>query len=345
MGLAAVPLATRNFSRGRLDFVNSLTAEEVDRLAADPRLEVLHTRTRVEPSTWDLLNDRLFSQRPEVDLRVYGYAGYDLSFVRRLPNVRRFLADCLIRARGVENVASFPDLEKLSVGIYELESFDFLTNLPDQRLQDLSLHATKSKKPTLRHLERYKHLRTLYLEGQKKEIEAISSLPRVEDLTLRSITVPGLNFLKGLERLWSLDIKLGGINNLSALEGDTRIKYLELWQIRGLVDIAVISTMRALEHLFLQSLAHIRSLPDLSKLRALRRIDLTSMKGLVDLHALTTAPALEELCHFDAAGIEPEQYADLLRLKTLKRLTVGLGSQKKNEIVAKMAAQAGVRIG
>ena len=206
-----MPLANKNISRGRVNFQGSLTAAEIDSLVSDPQLDVLQTSSPVESGTWDLLNDRLFAIRHDVALRVYGFysSDCDLAFLLRLPNVRRFSADCLIKAHGIEHLATLENLESLSVGIYSLETFDFLESLPGSKLQSLSLGATKSKRPTLRHLARFDKLRTLYIEGQQKDIDAISTLSHIEDLTFRSISVDGLDFLESLNHLWSLDIKLG----------------------------------------------------------------------------------------------------------------------------------------
>jgi hypothetical protein len=211
-----------------------------------------------------------------------------------------------------------------------------------KNLQELFLGTTKSKKPSLRQLSSFGHLRKLHLDGQQRDIDVISSLPAFEELRLRSISVDGLGFLKGLNRFWSLDIKLGGTRDLSALEGMEGIKFLELWQVRELKDISVISTMHGLQYLFLQSLPHVRSVPDLSKLMALKRVYLESMKGLQDISALAKAPALEEFVHVSAQGMKPANYMDLLSSKTLKRIFVGFGSLKKNKALRDLATQSGI---
>jgi hypothetical protein len=340
-----MPLAKRNLSRDRADFERSLTVSEVDSLVADSQLKVLQTSSPVEGGTWDILNDRLFSKRHDVRLRIYGFYSLDcdLSFLPRLQNVRRFSADCLMQAHGVEHLTSLKELESLSIGIFNLETFDFLENLSVASLRELSLAATKSKKPTLRKIGRFDQLRRLYLEGQQKDLDVISTMPRIEEITLRSIGLDNLDLLKGLKNLWSLDIKLGGLSDLSSLKDMNGIKYLELWQVRGLKDISAISTMRGLQFLFLQSLPHISTLPDLSELTALRRVHLDSMKGLQDVHAIATAPAIEEFMHVCAQGMEPLQYAELLKSRTLKGLLVGFGSEKKNKTLRDLAAQAGIK--
>ena len=100
-------------------------------------------------------------------------------------------------------------------------------------LRKLTLEATKSKRPSLAPLQRFHSLSRLYLEGQQKDIEVLSKLKSLEELTLRSISTGGLDFISNAASLWSLDIKLGGIADLSAIEGMEQIKFLELWQVRG----------------------------------------------------------------------------------------------------------------
>jgi len=330
-------LAKQKLSPDRAEFKESLCAEEVDSLARDPQLRVLQTSSAVRAATWDLLNERLFSPRPDVELRVYGsyFSACDLSFLSEMTNVRRFSADCLRQASGIEHVAALINLESLSIGIFDLESFEFLERLPNTTLRELSLSATKSKKPSLAPLARFDQLRRLYLEGQQKDLEVISQLTMLEDLTLRSISVDGLEFLRDLSRLWSLDIKLGGSHNLAALEGMAGIKYLELWQVRGLNDISVVSTLTGLQFLFLQSLPNISTIPDLSRLRALRRVYLENMTGLKDIRSFAAAPAIEEFIHVSARGMEPDQYLELLKKPTLRRILVGFGSRRKNKVLSR----------
>jgi hypothetical protein len=134
---------------------------------------------------------------------VYGYSSVcDLSFVTRIRNVRHFAADCLREAINVGCLAALENLETLSVAIYDLQSFAFLADIPG-RITHLSLAATKSNKPRLNPLARFRCLKTLYLEVQQNDIEALSGLSMLEDLTLRSISTSGLGFLAGLDHLWS----------------------------------------------------------------------------------------------------------------------------------------------
>ena len=140
----------KRVSRERVAFERSLDARQIESFVADQDLRVLQTSSPVEPATWDRLNSDLFARRDDITLRVYGFYSTvcDLSFLPRLANLQRFSADCLMQAKQVEQVASLPKLKALSLGIYDLESFDFLHNIP-AGISELSLSATKSKKPSL----------------------------------------------------------------------------------------------------------------------------------------------------------------------------------------------------
>ncbi|MDQ0913858.1 hypothetical protein [Paenibacillus sp. V4I5] len=318
-------------SKDRVDIHNSLNQEEVQSLAADNSLKVVQFSNEVDPATFRLLNDLLFSVRNDICLRAYGFysSTCDLSFVSSLTNLKRFSADCLMDAKGMHNLVHLRNLKELEIGIYKLENFDFLNGVPDT-LERLVLGATKSKKPDLVPLSRFTMLRKIYIEGQHKNIDVLSGLTNLEDVTLRSITTPDLNYLVPLKKMWSLDIKLGGINNFSAIEGLTNIKYLELWQIRGLSDVGFISTLNGLQNLFLQSLPNIEQLPSFDNLKNLRNISLENMKGLKDVSNLESAPALEEFIHLFANNMQPEDYIDVLKKTSLKRISCVFGSDKKN---------------
>ncbi len=327
-----MPYSRINGTTDRYEFEGSLTKRQVVALAKNASLKTLQCCRPVRDSTWDLLNDHLFSLRKDVELRLYGFYAteLDLGFVTRLPNVEHFSADCLISAKGAEHIQSMRNLRSLGIGIYELDSFDFLNGVTDA-LEKLSLGCTKSRKPDLGPLVRFKHLKQVYIERQQKNIEVLSELTHLEDVTLRSISTPNIDYLRPLKKMWSLDVKLGGIKDLSSIEGMDGIKYLELWQIRGLNDISVISTLYGLQYLFLQALRRVSALPSFEKLKQLRRIYLENMKALEDISSLGGAPALEEFIYVSAQNMNPEDCIPLLKNTRVRRVSVGFGSNNKNK--------------
>jgi hypothetical protein len=243
------------------------------------------------------------SSYPEMTLRAY-FRHRDVEFLRFFPFLRRFDVDAT----------------------HDLESLDGLRYLPDD-LEELAVGATR-RRLDLAGLERFRGLKSLFLEGQSKRIDAISSLTSLENLSLRSITLPDLSLLLPLARLQTLEIKLGGTGDLRPLPLIGELRYLELWRIRGLSDVSAIGEMAHLQNLFLQALKHVESLPDLSGATALRRVRLQTMRGIRDLRPLASAPALEELILDDMPQLQPNDLAPLIGLPRLRAVSARIGIKK-----------------
>jgi hypothetical protein len=257
-----------------------------------------------------------------------------------MTNVRRFAADSIRRARNVECVADIPNLESLSLGIFELQTFDVLNRVP-RNLTTLKVHDTRSRKASLAPLNRFRSLRTVYIEGHSKDIGVLSELPLLEDITLRSVTTPDLEYLRPLDRIRSLDLKLGGIRQFNGIEGKASIKYFEIWQIRQLTDISVVSTLPGLQNLFLQSLAQVLAVPPLRESHALRRVSFMNLKGLHDFTELEWAPTLEEFALIEGMRQQPDQLIPVLRNPNVKRVAAGFGSDRKNARFDALCSQYG----
>ena len=155
---------------------------------------------------------------------------------------------------------------------------------------------------------------------------------------LRSITLPDLSLLLPLTDLRALDLKLGGTRDLRLLSRIGRLEYLELYMVRGLDDLEPIARVTTLQYLFLQAMKQVTALPDLSGLEELRDVHIEMMKGLVDLAPLMTAPALEKVSLVDMGHLQPADVEVLAGHPTLRFLTAGLGSVRKNRMAKELVA-------
>jgi hypothetical protein len=236
----------------------------------------------------------------------------DLSFLRRLPPITRF--------------------DMYDFGFDAFEQFE---HLPDD-LRELRLDQTKSTRLSLGFLRRLRQLHALVVEGHRKDIEAIADLPALRDLTLRSITLPDLSLLRPLAQLESLDLKLGGTKDLRPIAEIGKLRYLEVWQAKGLADLAPIAGMPHLQRLHLENLAQVRALPSFASLRKLRRVAILSLRNLVDVAPVAAAPALEDLHVGGMRQFEPAAFAVFRNHPTLRTAIVGLGSTRKNSEVERM---------
>jgi len=329
---------------GRVEIVDSLSLQEVDELVSNRNIKYLQFSGPLNSDTYDLLNSSFFSVRPDVQLRCYGFSNQvcDLSFLKMMPNLVDFSADCLHgKVINIESLALLRNLKHLAIGMWELEDLDFLNQVPSHLLS-LSIEQSKSAKPDLSVLSRFKELNHLYLEKQTKNIEVISELSKLTKITLRSVSTKDIAYLLPLKKtLMSLEIKLGGLSDLSLLEGFEQLIYLELWQIRGLEDISFISSLTGLEKLKLESLRNVKTLPPLHKLKRLKNIELGNMKGLQDVSTLSEAPVLESFLHWSAENMDLSDYDSLLNSDSLNDIRVFFGSQRKNDEFKKLAMSKG----
>lgn len=325
----------------RAMFGPSVTSDSLRALAAEPRIRVLQTYEAIPIDVWRLVDAEFCTRRPDVTVRVHDtpMGTCDYSFARELRHVRRFAAESR-EAANIEAIAEIPLLHELSLSIFEAKNFDLLDVL-SPTLTGLSLGLTRSKKPRLRALSRFPGLKTLFIEGHVRDIEVISELRQLEDLTLRSVTTPDLSFLAPLDRLLSVDLKLGGIRRFDGLEDKPSVRYLELWQIRQLPDVDIVGRLPGLQNVFLQSLPLIRTLPPLDSAVALRRIVLEKLSGLCEVSALRTAPALEAFAVLNAVGLEPEMFQPVLDNPSVRRVGGWFGSDRKNLAFTRLAETAG----
>jgi hypothetical protein len=284
--------------------------DEAKLRAIDRKLRVVQFETPLNERDCQILAE-FMKEHPQVVLRAFDLFAFritDLEFLRHFSSIKKFQCN-----------------------LWKLPSFDGLAHLSNE-LEELHLGRTRSKALSLKILDRFPNLKVLYVEGHTKHANVIGTLSTLEDLTLRSVTFSDLDFLRPLRNLWSLDIKLGGTKDLSALPDIGLLKYVELWMIRGLDDLTPIGAIPTLQYLFLQSLKQVRELPPMTRLSSLRRIHIEDLKGLVDLAPIRNAPALEELT-VSARHLQPHHFLCLKNHPTLKRASIGLGSDRKNREV------------
>lgn len=336
-----MPYST-HLDRTRAEIAEPVSGADIRRLSSDDEIRVVQASSAIKRSTWKKLDRQLFRHRPEIQLRLYGFYSdeCDLGFCQDLEYVESFAADCLQRAARVDAIGEIPRLRALSLGVFGLETFGVLERV-SSGLETLQLGPTRSRKPDLAPLARFQDLEVLYLEGQQKNVEVLSSLRKLEDVTLRSLTTPDVHYIAPLDRLWSVDIKLGGIRNLSALSRLPSLKYLEIWQVRGLSDVDVVSGLPTLQNLFLQSLPRVRSLPSVANSPNLRRIVLQNMKGLRDLSSLEHAPALEEFLLIQGEKNAPGDLEPVLANPNVQRVAAYFGSDKRNRVFDALASARG----
>jgi hypothetical protein len=277
----------------------------------DPRCRVVQFRSALSREDHERLAE-LMRRHPGVPLRAYG--NYDRSI------------------RDLEFLQHYPFLKGFQFDLFEVASWEGLRHLPDD-LEFLAIGQTRSKSRSLAFLSRFRGLRNLHIEGHTRDIEVVGELAALERLSLRSVTLADLAAFTSLRALHTFELRLGGTRDLGHLPQMGRLRYLEIWQVRGLSDLAPISRVTSLQYLFLQALKHVTALPHLSDLTRLRRVHLETMKGIRDVRPLLTAPRLEALALLDAGHMQPEDIACLRDHPTLQCASIYMSSDRKNRRV------------
>lgn len=323
---------------GQYQITKGITKKELRSLSENPAVTSLQFASPLSKSEYDNLETIVFSKRPDILLRVYGHYGEtcNLNFIKRIPSLRKFSADSLMSAVGIENVILLNSLEVLGIGIYDLVSFDFLDKV-NTNLDELYLYNTASKKPNIKSIGRFKQLKYLFLEGQSKGIEELNNLKNLEQIVLRSISTSNLEYLSGLPKLWSIEIKLGGIKEFNALKTIPNLKYLELWQVRNLNDLSFLSDLTQLQLISLESLKNVSSFPNVENLKFLRRVMLENMKGLKEIKNLKFCLNLEDFIFYSANNFTPRDIKPILENPNVKNVSCWFGSKKKNNDFKELA--------
>jgi hypothetical protein len=221
----------------------------------------------------------------------------------------------------------FEGLSDFELIAYTCASLDPIAYVaPTLRFLRLSLH--KPKVYSVQVLTECTSLRSLFLEVTPKNIEPLASLSELGVLYLRSITIKDPIALMSLRKLWWLWIGLGGTRQLDVLADLPKLRYLELWMIKGLEDLSWLSGCSPLEELKLESLANLKRLPDCKQLEMLRVARLYNLKRLTDISGLASGPNLTELYASELAAMSPSAFRAFVGKPSLRSITTGLRTQK-----------------
>lgn len=182
----------------------------------------------------------------------------------------------------------------------------------------------------LAHADGAQHLRVL---GPVRSLDPVRALTGLRILELRSVRAGDLSVLRDLPDLVNLQLRLGSVTDITGLAQAPGLQYVELWWVRGLDDVRVLGRLPALASFFLQDQPRVTALPDLSASHELRAVGLDHMRGIHDLRPLSAAPALTEVSLVACDHMQPEEFAPLLRCGSLRRVNIGLGSDRKNRAV------------
>ena len=239
--------------------------------------------------------DEILSLRPDITFRLFGFYDedkVDISFLLKMPHLKNLCIDCIDFRKNQQKI-NFDVLARLRLKQFYIECFDlrnyeFIKYLSDD-LEDLLITADTMGPGVVfdcAWLLKYVNLKSLWLgKKAKKNLELLSQLPKLKELSLRGIKITDFSFLHKMN-LEKLALLWNSNNDLHELAKLRNLHEIELWRINKLDDLSFIEDMTNLEIIRLEDLKHVTSLPDLSKLTKLKKIVLNGtgidMKSLPD---------------------------------------------------------------
>lgn len=276
----------------------------VERIVALPKLQVIQTGDYLSEEALKQL-DKVFSLRPDITFRIYGWSGEDsfkgwnLGFLSSVPNLERLIVEGFpYRNSDISMLGKMPKLRSLIYNVYFTKDYSFLRILPKE-MESLNISAElRSGKVKLdfRDFLRFPSLHTLHLEKVEGNPEPLTALKNLRSLCLRGCGIRDLSFLRSstIENLaicWTQCDKI----DWDSLKDIPSLRTLELLSIKKIEDISFIATLSNLENLRLVWMGSITRLPDLSMLENLREVTIDTCNKLTDISALDGVKRLEKL--------------------------------------------------
>lgn len=186
-------------------------------------------------------------------------------------------------------LAGMPTITGIFLTYCTIEDFSFLEKMP--QLQRLSLYETPIE--DLAVLEKLPELIELSLAGNEnaKNMEAVGTLAKMQDLGLQDCGIEDISFLSGLTELRGVNLNGNSITDITPLAGMGQLERLGLSEN----EIRDISALKNLNHLFDLALDG-NEIRDISALAGLSRLN---QVGLSDnqIEDLTPLAGKEELMY------------------------------------------------
>lgn len=275
---------------------------------------------------------KVFGKKLPVRFYAHYQNDFDATILEHLPDVQWLLVDCLQEISNPEKLFELPKLRKLSFGVYNYHTQDFLNQLDLDKLEQLTIGETKKRNFDLSPLREGNHIRSLSVVGHDKNIDVISDMESLETLNLHSIGKrTSLEFVSSIAKLRALKITLGGRQNIDEIKHPL-LRELEIIRIRGLNDLGDLSRFPHLRRLHIEDQIKILSI-SLQNLH-LNELKLLNCKALNELNGLE---ALKNIIHVRCykTSLDYENISQLNWAKSLEVLDLYSGNKKRDEALRK----------
>ena len=271
---------------------------------------------------------KVFGKKLPIRFYAHYQNDFDASVLEHLPDVQWLLVDCLHEISNPEKLFELPKLKKLSFGVYNYHTQDFLNQLDIGKLEQLTIGETKKRNFDLSPLREGNQIRSLSVVGHEKNINVIGEMDNLEALSLHSIGKKvSLDFVSRIAKLETLKIMLGGRENIDEIKHPL-LRELEVIRIRGFDELGDLSRFPHLRRLHIEDQIKILSIslqnPELNELI------ISNCKTLNELNGLE---ALKKINHLRCSrtSLDYESLSQLNWAQSLKVLALYSGNNKSDK--------------
>ena len=195
-------------------------------------------------------------------------------------------------------LSSFPNVEILSLGFSEKDTWDLAGITSLTKLKSLSINGYN----------------TIF-----EHFNVFSGIPQIESLTFKNVKdLKTLDFVKNMPYLKSLSIDSCPVIKLNGLKNCISLTSLTLDSCGDLTDVSALATLKSLKKLSISGIWNYNiTFPNLSKLTALSDVDIRAR----DLSIIAGMSSIKRLAIEDV-GNESYSFRPLAGMKNLEELTL-----------------------
>lgn len=276
-----------------------------------------------------------------LEIRFYGYhfTPFDAAILRALPHAANLSLDCHTSAVNLETLGELRHLQRLQLGVYELEEHGILALENLRTLEYLSLGETRKANIDLAPLRHWPQLTQLHTTGHVKNIDAITALPALKQLSLSQVkSRDEVDFVSAMPALTRLRFILGGRASIAHVKAPL-LEELEVVRVRGLEDLGELGRFPRLRCLSVEDQIKVKELR-LSNNPALECLILRNCKTLERLAGIAALPQLGKLAVY-LTQLDIDALLAAGMPAALKQLSFSTGQKKRDDTIRARLAQLG----
>lgn len=226
---------------------------------------------------------------------------------QQYPDVRFITVGSLDEELGIDNLdflVHFPLITSLHIKSLEIRNIDALATLRHLEGLNIEWHASK-----MHVLGQLKQLNSIYVGMWRGGSNSIFELENLISFTAQSFPHPTLEVAHKWQRLESLRINGGKLNNLAGIP--STVKIVDLSTMRYFSSIHQLNHCPNLEELFLETCRKFTSLEGIEECRKMRRLVISQIGELYSLRPLAKLENLE-YCYVWDSGKQPIDSIEVL---------------------------------